>query len=90
MPKRTGKGKWFCYGSDYVDNHIFNIFPCQVLVSDRKLRLQGRPPLLADPTLVWGVGVMVPINAVRIPPGFRTILLGNRLALHTVCAENTG
>ena len=57
----------------------------QVLVADRRLRLQGRPPLLADPTLVWGVGVTVPMTAGRIIPGYRTVLMGNRLALHTVC-----
>jgi hypothetical protein len=55
-----------------------------VLVSDRKLRLQSRPPVLADPNLVWGVPVRDPMTAGRIIRGYQTILMGNRVALHTV------
>ena len=53
-------------------------------MSNRKLRLQSRPPVLADPNLVWGVPVRQPMTAERIVPGFQTILMGNRQALHTV------
>lgn len=53
-------------------------------MSDRKLRLQSRPPVLADPNLVWGVPVRDPMTAGRIIRGYQTILMGNRVALHTV------
>ena len=45
----------------------------------------GRPPVLADPNLGWGVEVREPVTAVRIPRGYQTIIMGDRVALHGVC-----
>ena len=44
----------------------------------------GRPPVLADPNLGWGVEVREAVTALRIPRGYQSILMGDRMALHGV------
>jgi hypothetical protein len=57
----------------------------KVLIAQRKLGLMGRPPVLADPNLGWGVQVRERLTAARIPRGYQSINMGDRVALHGVC-----
>ena len=59
----------------------------QIRFVDRLLRLQSRPPLLANPDLVWDVEVRKKMTPAGVPRGFRVIRLGDRQALHQVPSE---
>ena len=51
---------------------------------DRLLLLQCRPPLLANPHLVWDVDPTLLMLPQLPPPGYRVYRLGDRQALHQV------